>query len=160
MTSYSQRVSFYVHEKDQTILLVALFVANLVCPSLFAPASPVRKDLTRSYLCKRPSKNNQRNQYEVNHHFLHFFYITTVITIAILELIITIKDIVKQFLTFGELSMRLFEYFPQMRKPPFWEPLVMFFNKNMEYWAGLTGIFMTKVLRFRKTPPMLKKIPK
>ena len=49
------------------------------------------------------------------------FDIITVITIAIPELkvlinmIITIKDIVKQFLTLGELSMRLFEYFPQMR---------------------------------------------
>ena len=63
--------------------------------------------------------------------FFIFFDIITVITIAILKLkvlinmIITIKDIVKQLLTLGELSMRLFEYFPQMRNssphpnPPF-----------------------------------------
>ena len=40
------------------ILLVALFVKirlSCLCPSLFAPAAVACKDLTRSYLCKRPS---------------------------------------------------------------------------------------------------------
>ena len=46
-------------------------VANLLCPSLLAPAAAVRKDLTRSYLCKRPSKNHKCNQYEVDHHDHH-----------------------------------------------------------------------------------------
>ena len=52
--------------------------------------------------------------------FFIFFDIIAVITIAILELKvlinikITIKDIVKQLLTLGELSMRLFGYFPQI----------------------------------------------